>query len=81
MAKLTLDKQIEKLQKEAWGTAELCDTNQMPIKDQIFEQGLMLAETDCLKKNETDEEKREYINVLQQAKLFYTRTARKQQVM
>lgn len=79
----TLDNQIAKLQNSAWTLAEECRTELMKVKDQIFERGLIMAETECLKalnKEASDETKRDYLEVLHEAHRFYKRIAKAQQV-
>lgn len=70
--KLSLDDQIKKFQTESWELAEKCSTEHMKLKDQIFEQGLTMEETKCLKniyKDDSDENKKDYVNLLLEMKI------------
>lgn len=78
MAK-TLELQITEQQKAVWEIADQCVTEQMKLKDQIFERGCIVAEVDCLMKiyksepAELEEWQKYYLLVLFEMKRFYSR--------
>lgn len=82
-AKLSLDEQIKKQQQEVWEIAELCDSNQMKIKDQIYEQGLVYMETELLRKmfdDDSDDIKKQYLLLLNEMRKFYKKISKSQGV-
>ena len=84
MAKRTLEDQIKKQQKEVWDIAEICDTDQMKLKDRIFEQGLVMEETKCLKNlynDNSDEMKKDYLLLLSEMKVFYQKISKSQRMV
>ena len=80
--KLSLDEQIKKFQEDAWSLAEKCSTEHMNLKNQIFEQGLVSSESECLKKifiDDSEENKKDYLLLLSEMRVFYTKIARQQE--
>ena len=80
--KLSLDDQIKKFQEDSWSLAEKCSTDHMKLKDRIYETGLMAEEAECMKKiflDDTNENKLDYLNLLAEMRVFYTKIARQQE--
>lgn len=72
--KQSLDEQIKQWQEEVWSLAEFCDSEQLKIKDQIYEQGLVYMETEILRKlfdDDSDEVKKDYLLLLNEMRKFY----------
>ncbi|RLQ89954.1 hypothetical protein [Falsibacillus albus] len=82
MAKLTLDQQIKKQQNIVWELAENCSSDQLRLKDRIFEHGLVVEESNCLKAiydNDSDENKKDYLVVLNEMGKFYKKVMKSQE--
>lgn len=83
-AKKNIDEQIKKQQQEVWELAELCDSEQMKIKDQIYEQGLVYIETELLRKmfdDDSEEVKKDYLLLLNEMRKFYKKISKSQVVV
>jgi hypothetical protein len=84
MAKQTVEDQIKNQQKDTWEMAEQCDSNQMKVTDQIFEKGLVVAETEALMNmfnDESSETKKVYLVILNELRKFYNKILKSQQMV
>lgn len=83
MAK-SLHQQITDLQEKVWEVAEQCNESRFNARERIFEQGLITEETKCLTNifnNDSKENLKEYLELLIEMKIFYSRIVSNQKGM
>ncbi len=83
MAK-SLHQQITDLQEKVWEVAEQCNKSRFNARERIFEQGLITEETKCLTNifsNDSKENLKEYLELLIEMKIFYSRIVSNQKGM
>lgn len=83
MAK-SLHQRITDLQEDVWKITEQCNKEQFNLKQRIFEQGLITEETKCLTNifnNDSKENLKEYLELLIEMKIFYSRIVSNQKGM